>query len=185
MACEPESGALWTVGERARRARQRPRARLPDIGARTAAFYGWPYSYYGQHVDTRVQAAAVRSWSPKRVMPDYALGAHVALAGAGLRAPATLLPAQFRNGAVRRPARLLESQSAQRLQGRVRAVRERPAHRRTPIDVLTGFRRRAKAMRWAGPSASRSTKHGALLVADDVGNAVWRVTPAAAKSASR
>ena len=47
-------------GQRARRNRQRPRARLHDIGARTAAFYGWPYSYYGQHVDTRVEPPATR-----------------------------------------------------------------------------------------------------------------------------
>ena len=52
MAWEPETGALWTVGQRARRARQRSRARLPHVGT-DGAFYGWPYSYYGAHVDTR------------------------------------------------------------------------------------------------------------------------------------
>ena len=115
-------GALWTVGQRARRARQRSRARLHDVGAATAAFYGWPYSYYGQHVDERVQAAAARSRREGASCPTTR-SARTPRRSASRSTTATLLSAALPRRRVRRPARLVESQAAQRLQGDLRAVR--------------------------------------------------------------
>ena len=100
---------------------------------RDGGFYGWPYSYYGQHVDERVKPPRP-DLVAKAIVPDYALGPHTASLGLAFcrrrDAPAAAVPERR----VRRPARLLEPQAAQRLQGDLRAVR-----------------------RTGGPRASRST----------------------------
>ena len=139
------------------------------------AFYGWPFSYWGQHVDQRVtpqNPEAVAS----AIAPDYALGNHVAPLGLAF-SQGDLLPEQFRSGAF-----IGEHGSWNRipLSGYkvvfVPFVQGRPSGQ--PLDVLTGFlSERGEAQgRPAGVAIDRS---GALLVADDVGNIVWRVTPAA------
>ena len=99
----------------------------PDYltSVKDGGFYGWPYSYFGQHVDARVQPPRP-DLVAKAIVPDYALGTHVAPLGltfAAGRRCRTQLPQRR----LRRPARLVESQAAQRLQGRVRAVRGRHA----------------------------------------------------------
>ena len=79
LAIQPGTGQLWAGGERARRDRSEPRPRLSDR-CPEGGFYGWPYSYWGKNVDTRV-----RPQNPQKVAaairPDYSLGSHVAALG--------------------------------------------------------------------------------------------------------
>ena len=129
LAWEPATGALWTVvNERDGLGDETPPDYLTSV--RDGGFYGWPYCYWGQTVDDRVpqDPAAVA----KAITPDYALGGHTASLGL-CWLPAGTLPG-FPGGHGDRPARLLEPQHAQRLQGRVRAVRRtgaRPDRRAT------------------------------------------------------
>jgi glucose/arabinose dehydrogenase len=173
LAWHPESGALWTVvNERDELGNNL----VPDYltSVRDGAFYGWPYSYFGSNVDTRV--------SPQRpelvaraVIPDYALGSHVAPLGLAFY-DAQLLPQHYRNGAFigehgswnRKP------KSGYKVVF-VAFANGRPAG--APEDVLTGFLDEAGNAR-GRPVGVAVDKAGALLVADDVGNVVWRVAPA-------
>ena len=127
MAWEPETGALWTaVNERDELGSDL----VPDYmtSVRDGGFYGWPYSYYGAHVDTRVKPPRP-DLVAHAIVPDYALGPHTASLGLA-SSRGTTLPARFAHGHVRRTARLVESQAAQRLQGDLRAVQRRQAVRR-------------------------------------------------------
>jgi len=180
MAWEPDSGALWTaVNERDELGSDL----VPDYmtSLRDGGFYGWPYSYFGQHVDSRV--------SPQRpdlvaraIVPDYALGAHTASLGLASGAGNTL-PAAFANGMFvgqhgswnRRP------QSGYKVIF-VPFANGQPAG--APLDVLTGFLSEdGKA--YGRPVGVAIDRHGALLVADDVGNVVWRVTAAEPQGGQR
>ena len=137
-------------------------------------FYGWPYSYWGQHVDSHVKPQ-----NPDRVataiVPDYALGNHVAPLGLTF-ASGTLLPEQFRNGAFigehgswnRKPFSGYKVGFVPFADGKTSGQ---------PVDVLTGFLSSDEKAR-GRPVGVAIDKSGALLVADDVGNTVWRVTPA-------
>ena len=182
MAWEPETGALWTVvNERDELGSDL----VPDYmtSVRDGGFYGWPYSYFGQHVDARVKPPRP-DLVAKAIVPDYALGRAHRLARPRVRATARRPAAALRERRVRRPARLVEPQAAQRLQGDLRAVRRRQAGGRAGRRA-DRLRRATTARRTAGRSASRSTRRGALLVADDVGNAIWRVTAAEPGRGSR
>ena len=77
---------------------------------RDGGFYGWPYSYYGQHVDERVKPQRP-DLVAKAIVPDYALGPHTASLGLAF-SEAQRCPAPFDGGDVRRPARLVEPQAA-------------------------------------------------------------------------
>jgi glucose/arabinose dehydrogenase len=173
LAWQPQSGVLWTVvNERDELGSDL----VPDYltSVRDGGFYGWPYSYYGAHVDTRVQpqdAALVA----KAIAPDYALGAHVASLGLAFY-DGKLLPARYVDGAFiglhgswnRKPPSGYKVAFVPFANGR-------PAG---PIeDVLTGFLDEQGQAR-GRPVGVVVDKHGAVLVADDVGNVVWRVTPA-------
>jgi len=164
-------GTLWTV------ANERDEIGsdlVPDYltSVRDGAFYGWPYSYYGQHVDERVQPQRA-DLVAKAVPPDYALGPHTASLGLTSAAGASL-PAPFTNGMFigqhgswnRKP------HSGYKVIFVSFDGSGRPAGE--PIDVLTGF------LTGDGDAKGRPVgvaidKTGALLVADDVGNMVWRV----------
>jgi glucose/arabinose dehydrogenase len=138
---------------------------------RDGGFYGWPYSYFGQHVDVRV-----RPQRPDLVaaalVPDYALGPHTASLGLA-SSRGTSLPDQFKNGMFvgqhgswnRKP----------RSGYKVIFVpfdRGRPSGE--PLDVLTGFvSSEGEAM--GRPVGVALARDGALLVADDVGNVIWRI----------
>jgi glucose/arabinose dehydrogenase len=141
---------------------------------RDGAFYGWPYSYYGQHVDTRA--------SPQRpdrvasaIAPDYALGAHTASLGL-VQSTHNSLPAQFQQGMFigqhgswnRRPRSGYKVIFVPFVDGRPSGL---------PLDVLAGFLDDDGNARGRPVGVVIDTK-GALLVADDVGNTVWRVTSA-------
>jgi glucose/arabinose dehydrogenase len=178
MAFEPSTGALWTVvNERDELGSDL----VPDYltSVRDGAFYGWPYSYWGQHVDSRVPPNP--EMVAKAVPPDYALGNHVAPLGLAF-AQGTLLPETFRNGAFigehgswnRNPRSGYKVVFVPFANGRPSGM---------PADVLTGFVSN-KDQAQGRPVGVAIDKAGALLVADDVGNTVWRVAPAA-RSASR
>jgi glucose/arabinose dehydrogenase len=173
LAWEPSSGALWVaVNERDELGDDL----VPDYitSVKDGAFYGWPYSYYGQHVDERVQpqnAALVAS----AIAPDYAVGAHTASLGLASSA-GTTLPSIFAHGMFvgqhgswnRKPYSgykvIFVPFNGARASG-------------MPIDVLTGFLT-PDGDAQGRPVGLAIDKQGALLVADDVGNTVWRVTSA-------
>ena len=122
LAWEPSAGALWTVvNERDGLGDETPPDYLTSV--RDGGFYGWPYCYWGQTVDGRVpqDAAAVA----RALQPDFALGGHTASLGL-CWVPAGTLPG-FPDGDGDRAARVVEPQHAERLQARLRAVRERTA----------------------------------------------------------
>src|SRR5215831_13727209 len=178
MAWEPQTGALWTVvNERDELGSDL----VPDYltSVKDGGFYGWPYSYYGQHVDTRVPAKP--DTVAKAIVPDYALGNHTASLGLTFDA-GSLLPEPYRGGAF---VGQHGSWNRKPLSGYkvifVPFTEGRPSGQ--PIDVLTGFvDNDGKAL--GRPVGVVFDKAGALLVADDVGNTVWRVTRAAATAAS-
>jgi glucose/arabinose dehydrogenase len=169
---QPQTGALWVVvNERDELGSDL----VPDYltSVREGAFYGWPYSYYGQHVDTRVQPqdpAKVAS----AIEPDYALGPHVASLGLAFYT-GSLLPARYRNGAF---IGLHGSWNRDPFSGYkvvfVPFADGRPAGEAE--DVLTGFLDGDNAR--GRPVGVAIAKDGAVLVADDVGNTVWRITRA-------
>ena len=174
LAFAPESGALWAVvNERDELGSDLVPDYLTEV--KDGAFYGWPFSYWGQHVDTRVEPQNPELVA-KALKPDYSLGNHVAPIGLAF-AQGTLLPEPFRSGVF-----IGEHGSWNRipLSGYkvvfVPFAGGKPTG--APVDVLTGFLNGLNEAqgRPAGVAFDRS---GALLVADDVGNAVWRVTPAA------
>ena len=178
LAWEPETNALFTVvNERDEIGSDL----VPDYltSVRDGAFYGWPYSYYGQHVDERPQPPRP-DLVAVAVAPDYALGTHVAPLGLAT-AEGAALPAPFQRGMF---IGLHGSWNRTPLNGYkvvfVPFAGGKPNGQ--PIDVLTGF------LNGAGEAQGRPVgvaidKRGALLVADDVGNTVWRVTGAASAPA--
>jgi glucose/arabinose dehydrogenase len=171
MVWEPETGALWTVvNERDEIGSDL----VPDYltSVKDGAFYGWPYSYFGQHVDERVKPPRP-DLVAKAVKPDYALGTHVAPLGLAL-SQGTALPAQFANGMF-----VGQHGSWNRKPRSGYSVVFVPfrngAPSGEPIDVLTGFVS-PEGNAYGRPVGVAIDKRGALLVADDVGNVVWRVT---------
>jgi len=173
MSWQPQSGALWTVvNERDELGNEL----VPDYltSVRDGAFYGWPYSYYGQHVDDRVKpqrADLVQS----SIVPDYALGAHTASLGLAFY-DGNAFPERYRNGAFigqhgswnRKP------RSGYKV---IFVPFDNGKPSGPPEDVLTGFLS-SDGHALGRPVGVAVDRKGALLVADDVGNTVWRVAPA-------
>jgi glucose/arabinose dehydrogenase len=182
MGWEPRSGELWAV---ANERDELGSDLVPDYltSVKDGAFYGWPFSYWGQHVDDRVPANP--SMVAKVIKPDYALGNHVAPLGMTFakdaQGNAVKLGEQFANGAF-----IGEHGSWNRkpLSG-YKVVFVPFAHGKPsgePVDVLTGFVDANEKAR-GRPVGVTIAKDGALLVADDVGNTIWRVTQATQTSA--
>ncbi len=174
MDWQPQSGALWTaVNERDELGSDL----VPDYmtSVRDGAFYGWPYSYFGQHVDERVTPPRP-DLVAKAVSPDYALGPHTGSLGLVFY-KAKLLPARYANGVFigqhgswnRKPASGYQVVFVPFANGKPAGEME---------EVLTGFVN-ADGDAYGRPVGVAIDKAGALLVADDVGNAIWRVIPAA------
>jgi glucose/arabinose dehydrogenase len=176
---QPQSGALWvTVNERDELGNDL----VPDYmtSVKDGGFYGWPYSYYGQHVDVRVDPQRP-DLVAKAIAPDYALGAHTASLGLTFNT-GNLFPAEMAGGAfVGQHGSWNRKPRAGYKVIFVPFANGKPAGE--PQDVLTGFLN-ANGEAQGRPVGVKIDKQGALLVADDVGNAVWRVTPSA-KSAER
>ncbi|CAH0282145.1 PQQ-dependent sugar dehydrogenase [Pseudomonas mediterranea] len=171
LAWEPRSGALWTaVNERDEIGSDL----VPDYitSVKDGAFYGWPYSYYGQNVDVRVEPQNP-ALVAKAIAPDYAVGPHTASLGLTF-AEGSALPAPFTEGAFigqhgswnRKPHSGYKVIFVQFNGGK-------PAGK--PVDVLTGFLN-ADEKAQGRPVGVVIDKQGGLLVADDVGNKVWRVS---------
>jgi glucose/arabinose dehydrogenase len=173
LAWNRESGKLWvSVNERDEIGNDL----VPDYmtSVTPGAFYGWPYSYYGQNVDRRVRPqnpALVAS----AIKPDYALGAHTASLGLTF-SDSTTLPAAFRNGAfVGQHGSWNRSVPNGYKVIFVPFANGVPAG--TPQDVLTGFLN-AEGKAQGRPVGVQTDRTGALLVADDVGDVIWRVSAA-------
>ena len=170
MAWEPQSGKLWTaVNERDEIGSDL----VPDYitSVKDGGFYGWPFSYYGQHVDVRVTPQNP-DLVAKAIAPDYAVGPHTASLGLTF-AEGSKLPAPFSTGAFigqhgswnRKP------HSGYKV---IFVPFEAGQPKGQPVDVLTGFLDKdEKAM--GRPVGVVFDQQGGLLVADDVGNKVWRV----------
>jgi glucose/arabinose dehydrogenase len=177
---EPETGKLWAIANE--RDEIGPDL-VPDYltSVQDGGFYGWPYSYYGQHLDPRVEPQRP-DLVAKAIVPDYALSSHVAPLGLAMYA-GDGLPANYRDGAF---------------------VGEHGSWDRTPLngykvvfvpfaggkpsgiaqDVVTGFLDANDRTR-GRPVGLAVDRTGALLIADDVGNTVWRVSSAPTGSAPK
>jgi len=166
----PGSDTLWTVVNE--RDELGPNL-VPDYmtSVKRGGFYGWPYSYWGRHEDPRVRPQR-RDLVESAIAPDYGLSSHVAPLGLAFYTGSSF-PAQFRGGAF-----VGEHGSWNRPEPNgykvvfIRFENRRPVG--NPMDFVTGFLSEGKARgRPVGVAVDRS---GALIVADDVGNTVWRVT---------
>jgi glucose/arabinose dehydrogenase len=173
LTWEPETHALWTVVNE--RDELGPDL-VPDYmtSVKDGGFYGWPYSYYGQHVDFRVEPQRP-DLVAKAIVPDYALSSHVAPLGLVFNTGAGLPPAYHGGAFVGEHG----SWDRQRLNGYkvvyVPFSAGKPSGKAQ--DVVTGFLD-AKGQARGRPVGLALDKAGNLLIADDVGNAVWRVTAA-------
>ena len=172
LAWQPQSGMLWTaVNERDEIGSDL----VPDYmtSVRDGGFYGWPYSYYGQHVDMRVKAQRPELVA-KAIAPDYALGAHTGSLGLVFSGK-NQLAGRFADGAFiaqhgswnRKPRSGYKVIFVPFVDGLPNGELE---------DVLTGFIN-SDGEAYGRPVGLAIDRTGALLVADDVGNIVWRVKP--------
>ncbi|HEY0333669.1 MAG TPA: sorbosone dehydrogenase family protein [Stenotrophomonas sp.] len=177
LAWEPTRQSLWVVvNERDEIGSDLVPDYLTQV--REGAFYGWPYSYYGQHVDERVSPQDPQKVA-QAIKPDYALGAHTASLGLAF-ATSDRLPPQFRGGAfIGQHGSWNRDPPAGYKVIFVPFVDGRPQGQ--PQTVLDGFLD-ADGNAQGRPVGVALDGEGALLVADDVGNAIWRVT---AKDAPR
>ncbi|MEP6825462.1 MAG: sorbosone dehydrogenase family protein [Ramlibacter sp.] len=172
LAWDPVSGALWTVvNERDELGNDL----VPDYltSVKDGAFYGWPWSYWGQNVDTRVKPVR-QDMVNKAIAPDYGLGSHVA--PLGLAFSDSKMPANYASGAFigehgswnRKPRSGYKVVYVPFTGGK-------PVD--APVDFLTGFVS-SDGKAYGRPVGVAMDGKGALLVADDVGNVIWRVSPA-------
>jgi len=140
---------------------------------RQGAFYGWPYSYYGQHVDVRVKPQRP-DLVARAIKPDYALGAHVAALGLTFSDGAHLGPAYAQGAFIGEHGSWNREPPSGCKVVFVPFSGARPSG--MPVDVLTGFLVNGKY--YGRPVGVAIGADGSLLVADDVGNTVWRVSAA-------
>ncbi|WP_397451866.1 PQQ-dependent sugar dehydrogenase [Pseudomonas sp. NA-150] len=178
MDWEPQTGKLWTaVNERDELGSDL----VPDYvtSVKDGAFYGWPFSYYGQHVDTRVEPARP-DMVAKAIAPDYAVGPHTA--SLGLAFADGKLPAPFSQGMFvgqhgswnRNPHSGYKVIFIPFTNGKPNGM---------PVDLLTGFLN-ADDKAQGRPVGVVNDQHGGVLVADDVGNVIWRVSAVKAQTAA-
>jgi glucose/arabinose dehydrogenase len=173
MAIEPSTGALWTVvNERDEIGDDLPPDYLTSV--KDGGFYGWPYSYWGKIVDARVKPPRPDLVATS-ITPDYGLGAHTSAFGLAY-SDGTGLPQQFRGGMF---IGQHGSWNRSRYSGYkvifIPFANGRPNG--PPRDVLTGFLQdESSGKAYGRPVGVAFDSAGALLVADDAGNTVWRVT---------
>jgi glucose/arabinose dehydrogenase len=178
MGWQPKTKQLWTVvNERDELGNNL----VPDYltSVKDGGFYGWPYSYFGQHLDNRVKEQNP-DLVARAIPPDYGLGAHTASLGLAFYS-GKLLPEHFQGGA------FVGQHGSWNREPRVgykvifvpftNGVPSGP-----PEDILTGFID-ANGNASGRPVGVAVDAKGALLVADDVGNAIWRVAPPSPKQA--
>jgi len=171
LAWEPTTGALWAaVNERDELGSDL----VPDYitSVRDGGFYGWPFSYYGQHVDKRVKDQRP-DLVASALVPDFALGPHTASLGLAWSPSESALPPSLRDGLIvgqhgswnRKPPSGYKVVFVPFTNGKPSGM---------PVAVLTGFLD-ADGNARGRPVGVALDARGALLVADDVGNAIWRV----------
>lgn len=174
LGLEPKTGVLWAaVNERDDLGGDVPPDYLTSV--KDGGFYGFPYSYWGQHVDTRVKPQR-NDLVTTAIVPDYGLGAHTASLGLAFSRTGNL-PEAYIDGAFigqhgswnRDPVSGYKVIFVPFKDGRPNGK---------PVDVLTGFLT-SDGNAMGRPVGVALDSTGALLVADDVGNKVWRVTAAA------
>jgi glucose/arabinose dehydrogenase len=171
LGWQPDTGALWTVvNERDELGDDL----VPDYltSVKDGAFYGWPYSYFGQNVDVRVQPPRP-DLVAQAIAPDYALGSHVAPLGLAFATGPALLPALASGAYVGEHGSWNRKPRSGYKVVFVPFANGQPVG--LPLDVLTGFVS-PDGKAWGRPVGVAVDPRGALLVADDVGNTVWRVT---------
>jgi glucose/arabinose dehydrogenase len=179
MDWQPQTGELWTVvNERDEIGSDL----VPDYmtSVKQGGFYGWPYSYFGQHVDERIQPQKP-DLVAKAIVPDYALGPHTASLGLTF-SKGEAMPEKYRNGAFigqhgswnRKPASGYKVIFVPFADGK-------PSGQ--PEDILTGFLNENGDAHGRPVGVAIDTR-GALLVADDVGNVIWRVAPNSSNQAA-
>jgi len=170
LAWEPQTGVLWTVvNERDGLGDETPPDYLTSV--HDGGFYGWPYCYWGQTVDDRVpqDAAAVA----KAVTPDYALGGHTASLGLCWLSAGTL--PGFPDGmAIGQHGSWNRSTLSGYKVVFVPFANGRPAG--PPRDILSGFLAPDERFSYGRPVGVTLGPDGSVLVADDVGDVIWRVT---------
>jgi glucose/arabinose dehydrogenase len=178
MVFEPTTGALWTVvNERDMLGDDTPPDYLTSV--KEGGFYGWPYSYWGQHVDTRVKPPRP-DLVERAIVPDYALGAHTA--SLGLVYNENALSPQYRGG-------MFISQHGSWNRSSYSGYKvifvpfKDGSPQGQPIDVLTGFLKPdGSGTTYGRPVGLAFDRTGALLVADDTGSTIWRVTATSEQS---
>ena len=172
LAWEPETGVLWTVvNERDGLGDETPPDYLTSV--RDGGFYGWPYCYWGQTVDDRVPQDAAKVASA--LTPDYALGGHTASLGL-CWVPAGTLPGFPAGMAIGQHGSWNRSTlSGYKL---VFVPFENGAPAGPPRDILSGFLAPDEKVSYGRPVGATLASDGALLMADDVGDVIWRVTGA-------
>jgi glucose/arabinose dehydrogenase len=171
MDWNPESKMLWTsVNERDEIGSDL----VPDYmtSVRAGGFYGWPWSYYGQTADTRVEPRRP-DMVAKAIKPDYALGPHTASLGLTFSEGARLGPVLANGVFIGQHGSWNRKPPSGYKVIFVPFSGGRPSGR--PIDVLTGFLS-PDGKAWGRPVGVEIARDGALLVADDVGNKIWRVS---------
>jgi glucose/arabinose dehydrogenase len=172
LAWNRETGALWTVvNERDELGDDL----VPDYmtTVQDGGFYGWPYSYYGKHIDERPKPPRP-DLVEKAIVPDYALGAHTASMSIAFYDEGNALPERYRGGAFigQHGSWNRKAKSGYRV---IFVPFENGAPAGLPEEVLTGFLNKDGEAQ-GRPVGVAFDISGALLVADDVGNVVWRVT---------
>ena len=206
MAIEKDRAAIWQIDSRTGAARVRDTGQLNPVGSdinpwsgalcaavndrdelgsdlvpdyitsvREGGFYGWPYSYYGQHVDVRVKPQRP-DLVARAIVPDYALGPHVAALGLTFSSGQRLGPKFARGAFVGEHGSWNRKPPSGYKVIFVPFAGAQPSG--MPVDVLSGFISRGKA--FGRPVGVQIARDGSLLVADDVGNTVWRVSAATA-----
>lgn len=174
LAIQPGSGALWAVVNE--RDEIGPNL-VPDYltSVREGGFYGWPYSYWGKNVDTRVMPQDPQKVA-SAIVPDYALGSHVAALGVAFSA--TKMGMQFGDGVFVGEHGSWNRDPPVGYKVVFVPFRDgRPAG--DPVDFVSGFHGDDGLTR-GRPVGVTLDPRGALIVADDLANTIWRVTPDAA-----
>jgi glucose/arabinose dehydrogenase len=164
LAWEQKTGALWTVvNERDELGNDL----VPDYltSVKDGAFYGWPYSYYGSNVDKRVEPQRP-DLVAKAIKPDYSLGSHVAALGLAMTPDGAYVG---QHGSWNRKP--LSGYNVVFI-----PFKDGKPSGKPPAEVLTGFLSPEREA-YGRPVGVALDRRGGLLVADDVGNAVWRLAP--------
>jgi len=170
MAWEPTTGVLWTVvNERDGLGDETPPDYLTSV--RDGGFYGWPYCYWGQTADDRVPQD--RAAVAKAITPDYALGGHTASLGL-CWLPAGTLPGFPDGMAIGQHGSWNRSTLSGYRVVFVPFENGRPVG--PPRDILTGFLAPDERVSYGRPVGVTLGPDGSVLVADDVGDVIWRVT---------